>query len=61
VTASKSKDADSKPEPTIGQRFEEARELFRQEKYRFPRLPRRRSRPNAFIKVLNEIEKNWSK
>jgi antitoxin (DNA-binding transcriptional repressor) of toxin-antitoxin stability system len=40
--------------PTIADRFEEARELFRQENYQLPQT-RRRSRPNSFVRALNEV------
>jgi antitoxin (DNA-binding transcriptional repressor) of toxin-antitoxin stability system len=38
---------------TIADRFEEARELFRQENYQLPRT-RRRTRQNSFVRALNE-------
>jgi prevent-host-death family protein len=40
--------------PTIGERFEEARELFRSENYRLPEV-RRRSRPNDFVRTLDAV------
>lgn len=40
--------------PTIGERFEEARELFRKENYRLPET-RRRSRPNDFVRALDAV------
>jgi antitoxin (DNA-binding transcriptional repressor) of toxin-antitoxin stability system len=40
--------------PTIADRFEEARELFRQENYRLPQT-RRRARPNSFVRALDEV------
>jgi Ni,Fe-hydrogenase III component G len=39
---------------TIADRFEEARELFRQENYQLPQT-RRRTRPNSFVRALNEV------
>ncbi len=39
---------------TIGDRFEEARELFRQETYRLPQTPRR-SRRNTFVRTLDAV------
>lgn len=39
---------------TIADRFEEARELFRQENYQLPQA-RRRTRANSFVKALNEV------
>lgn len=38
----------------IGDRFEEARELFRQEGYRLPQT-RRRSRGNNFVRTLGAL------
>lgn len=40
--------------PTIADRFEEGREIFRQENYQLPQV-RRRTRPNSFVRVLNEV------
>ena len=40
--------------PTIGERFEEARELFRSENYRLPEV-RRRSRRNEFVRTLDAV------
>jgi hypothetical protein len=46
------------PEPTkpltIADRFEEARKIFREERYQLPRRPRRDARPNAFVALLIE-------
>lgn len=39
---------------TIGDRFEEARELLRRENYRLPRA-RRRSRANVFVRALDAV------
>jgi antitoxin (DNA-binding transcriptional repressor) of toxin-antitoxin stability system len=39
---------------TIGDRFEEARELFREEAYRLPQV-RRRSRRNGFVRTLDAV------
>ncbi|HVR37960.1 MAG TPA: hypothetical protein VMU84_02620 [Thermoanaerobaculia bacterium] len=39
---------------TIGDRFQEARDLFRRESYRLPSV-RRRSRANAFVKALDGV------
>jgi hypothetical protein len=39
---------------TIGDRFEEARELFRQENYQLPQT-RRRARANSFVRTLNAV------
>jgi len=39
---------------TIADRFEEARELVRQENYQLPQT-RRRTRQNSFVRALNEV------
>jgi len=39
---------------TIGERFEEARALLRQENYELPQA-RRRSRANAFVRTLDAV------
>ncbi len=39
---------------TIGERFQEARELFRSENYRLPEV-RRRSRPDDFVRTLDAM------
>jgi len=39
---------------TIGDRFREAREILRREKYRLPES-RRRSRTNDFVSVLDAV------
>lgn len=41
-------------QPTLAERFDEIREVFRQEKARLPTL-RRRDRKNDFVSVLDEL------
>jgi antitoxin (DNA-binding transcriptional repressor) of toxin-antitoxin stability system len=55
VVAMDEKKAASVSKPlTIADRFEEARELFRQENYQLPQT-RRRTRPNSFVRALDEV------
>lgn len=42
------------PRVTLGDRFKEARELFRRERYRLPEV-RRRSRRNDFVRTLDAV------
>jgi prevent-host-death family protein len=52
VATGKTKAAGITSKVTIGDRFEEARALFREENYRLPQL-RRRSRSNDFVHALD--------
>jgi hypothetical protein len=47
----------AKPGRSIADRFAELREIFRQENYRLPTAPRT-TRENAFVKVLDELERD---
>jgi antitoxin (DNA-binding transcriptional repressor) of toxin-antitoxin stability system len=40
--------------PSLGERFQEARELFRTENYRLPEVPRR-SRRDDFVRTLDAV------
>jgi len=40
---------------TVGQRFEELREILRSENYQMPPIPKRRNRRNDFVRTLNEV------
>jgi antitoxin (DNA-binding transcriptional repressor) of toxin-antitoxin stability system len=54
VAMDESKVAAVRQKKTIGDWFEEARALFREEKYQLPRT-RRTSRPNDVVRVLDDI------
>lgn len=55
VVAMEDAEASPFPEPvSLADRFDEIRELFRQEKYRLPATPRRERR-NDFVSVLDEL------
>jgi hypothetical protein len=47
----------AKPGRSIADRFAELREILRQENYRLPTAPRT-TRENAFVKVLDELERD---
>ena len=55
VAMDETKEAAVVTSPTIGQRFEELREILRSEKYQMPRIPKRRNRRNDFARTLNEV------